>query len=219
MVFLKSALIVASLAAISSAASVRRQTPPTCSTSFTGQLALKPASEGENDSAFTYVGIVPNAKHSGTDGSNDHLLVTKNDDGSPVQPQEWEFARCTSDDGHALPPGYKTPTSGPTNLSYGIIRPKGATQHCLALESKNDANTGARNSIVDSFCTKVPEEYRLWMLEKYIYGSSGAGSRLFFANENETAIIGDTAHAEVQFFTKTSMPEGKTAQQLVIVPT
>lgn len=166
MFFPKSALLAATFAAMASAASVRRQTPATCSTMTTGYLGLKPASDGADSGAATnWVGTVSDATHSGIDGPNEHLLVTKNDDGSPLGPQQWEFARCTSDDNHVLPPGYTRPTSAPTNLYFGILRPASATQHCLALESENDATNGAQNSIVDSFCTKVPEAYRLWMIE------------------------------------------------------
>lgn len=131
----------------------------------TGYLGLKPTSAGLNEGPTTWVGTVSDATHSGIDGPNEHLLVTKNDDGSAIAPQKWEFAQCTSDNNHALPPGYTVPSNGPSNRAFGILRPAGATQHCLALESENDASTGAQNSIVDSFCTKVPEAYRLWMIE------------------------------------------------------
>lgn len=50
----------------------------------------------------------------------------------------------------------------------------------------------------------------------YLYGDSSTGMRLFFANENETATIGNTPHAEVQFVTNGS--NGKTPMQLTLFP-
>ncbi|CAO1612885.1 unnamed protein product [Parajaminaea phylloscopi] len=216
--------ILAALAAGALGASVpatmKRQTPASCTTAFTGFLALRPANNVTESAPTNYAGIVEGVKHAGIDGQSDSLLVTKTDSGKPLEPQTWEFARCTNLDHHALPPGYKVPTSGPSNRYFGILRPRAATVHCLALESRNDAANGARNSVVDSACSKVPEQYRTFMLEDYIYGDSANGNKLYFADEQMTVVIGDTKHQEVQFFTNDANPptNGQPIQQLVLIP-
>lgn len=219
MLFYSIASTTAALLATASATALpsRRQTPDGCTTQSTGYLALRPADDVTSTATTTYAGIVSGVKHAGIDDRSDSLLVTRDDNGNKLAPQKWEFAACSGDANHALPPGYQRPTSGPTNLYLGILRPQSATQHCLALESTDDAHSGARNSIVDSYCAQVPEKYRVFMLENYLYGSSDDGMKIYFADQDEKAIIGNTRHAEVQFFTD-QKPQGATAQQLVLLP-
>lgn len=143
--------------------------------------------------------------------------MTSDDKGNPLQPQHWEFARCTDLDQHSVPPGYTPPSSGPTNDYFGILRPINATQHCLALESKNDNSDGARNSVLDSYCTEVPIEYRTWMFEDYIYGDSADGQSIYFADQNVTVVISNTAHKELQFITNDAN-SSEDRQQLVLIP-
>jgi hypothetical protein len=197
-------------------ANVRRQTPATCSVTSTGYLAVRPT-YNTLTGPITWVGTVGGVKHAGIDGQQDSILVTVDDNGNPLAPQKWEFATCTSANGHAPPPGYQPSTNGPTNEAFGILRPSGASQHCLALESSADTATGARNSVLDSYCTQVPEEYRLWMKVDYINGDSDDGQPLYFANENMTVLISNTAHKELQFITNDSQPSSQ-PMQLTLLP-
>jgi hypothetical protein len=143
------------------------------------------------------------------------LIVTKDDNGNPLAPQVWEFAHCTDQDNDSIPDSY-TGSNGPTSITFGILRPVNATQHCLALESEADTATGARNSVVDSYCTQVPAEYRTWMLVNQLYGDSADGMNLYFQSQNTTVTIGGTAHAEIQFFTNEAKPGQE--MQLVLAP-
>ncbi|PWN88780.1 hypothetical protein FA10DRAFT_268925 [Acaromyces ingoldii] len=194
----------------------KRQTPSSCSEHASGYLIVRPTSN-TSSGPITYAGIVSGVKHAGIDGQDDSIIVTKDGNGNALQPQVWSFLQCTDQNGQSPPPGYKPPTSGPSNNYFGILRPQSATQHCLALESENDASTGARNSVVDSFCTQVPEQYRTFMYVDYIYGNSADASNLFFADQNETLVIGSTAHAELQFFTN-GAPSGQQTYQLQLLP-
>lgn len=142
--------------------------------------------------------------------------MTKDTEGNPLSPQIWEFAQCTNEDNSTVPASYTGSTSGPTQITFGILRPVNTTQHCLALESEADTATGSQNSIVDSYCTQVPAQYRTWMLVDQTYGDSALGMNLYFQAQNTTITIGTTAHAEVQFFTNQDKP-GQ-AMQLVLAP-
>lgn len=204
-----------------------RQTPVSCSTSnsgyTTGNLVVRAISlnsnPGQITGASTNVGIVPGVTHSGIDGKAASILVTKNSDGTSLGLQEWEFVPCTDDTGPP-PPGYVAPSYAPTNLNYGIVRPKGASQHCLAVESTNDASAGDRNSILDSDCTSVDSAFRSWMYQDVLYGDSDYGQFLYFQAENLTTIVSNTAHAELQFVTNatTASLRGRQAMQLILVP-
>ncbi|PWN35861.1 uncharacterized protein FA14DRAFT_179228 [Meira miltonrushii] len=205
------------MASASAIPAAKRQTPNSCYTYATGNLIVRPQDD-TSSGPITYAGTVPNVKITGIDGSNDSIIVTKNDDGSPLQPQVWEFLRCTDEDGNNPPPGYTAPSSGPTNNYFGILRPQGATQHCLALESFDDSTTGARNSILDSYCTQVPSPYRTFMYVEFLYGDSDDASNLFFDDQQTTLVISNTPHAELQFFTN-SAPPGDQAYQLQLLPT
>ena len=55
------------------------------------------------------------------------------------------------------------------------------------------------------------------MYVDYIYGDSDNASNLFFADQQTTLVIGQTAHAELQFLTN-SAPSGSTAYQLQLLP-
>ena len=70
---------------------------------------------------------------------------------------------------------------------------------------------------MDSYCTQVPSQYRTFMYVDFIYGGSNDASNLFFADQQTTLVIGQTAHAELQFFTN-SAPSGSTAYQLQLLP-
>lgn len=205
--------VLASAVAMTSAApATKRQTPSTCSYFANAALAVRP--KGTNG-PVTWVGIVSGVTHDGIDGQQASILVTKDDNGNPLTPQQWEFDHCTSLDGHALPADYTPPGGDVTPETYfGIVRPSGATQHCLALESTNDANTNDRNSVLDSRCTDIPEQYRTWFFHSI--AASDAPRYLEFADEPTTIVISDTAHGELQFFTNTTKP-GQTEMDLVLL--
>ncbi|PWN18379.1 hypothetical protein BCV69DRAFT_295265 [Microstroma glucosiphilum] len=219
--------VLASSAAAHARPLAGRGTPMSCSTSndgyLTGSLVVRPiglnTNDGQTTGDTTYVGTVPGVTHNGIDGEAASILVTKNSDGTPVAPQEWEFVPCTDDTGPP-PPGYVAPSDGPSNLSYGIVRPKGASQHCLTIESNSDTSAGDRNSILDSNCTSVGEVFRSWVLQNYIYGTSDYGQFLFFQADNLTSVVSNTAHAELQFVTNatTASLAGRQAMQLILVP-
>jgi hypothetical protein len=141
--------------------------------------------------------------------------VTKDTNGNPLAPQAWEFARCTDQNNDNVP-GSVPPIDGPTSYIFGILRPANSTQHCLALESEADAATGSRNSIVDSYCTQVPAQYRTWVLVEGGYYSGPYPKNLYFQSQNTTVTIGTTAHAEVQFFTNQDKPGQE--MQLILAP-
>lgn len=193
---------------------VERQTPVTCSTTSTGYLAVRP-NDKILDGPTTYVGVVSGVRHNGIDGQQDSILVTRDNKGDPLAPQMWEFATCSSDNGHAPPYNYE-PIEGqgtPRN-SFGIIRPAGATQHCLALESTLDGK-GQTNSVLDSNCAQIPEQYRLWMNSEY---STTTTQPLYFANGAMTVLVSDTAHKELTFTNVASNPSSQ-PMQLLLLPT
>jgi hypothetical protein len=115
----------------------------------------------------------------------DSLLITRNDQGGYLTGSSlFDYVECTND---------------------GIVRPSVSIQHCLALESTTDVGA-ARNSVVDSYCSQVPAEYRLFTyVNESLTGNNSPFQLVLlnFASENMTVIIGDTAHGEVQFY-----PEG-----------
>lgn len=142
----------------------------------------------------------------------DSLIVTKDDDGNALAPQLWEFLRCTNLDGQAPPPGYTAPPNGLSKSHYfGILRPNNARTHCLALESENDTSTNARNSIVDSTCTDVPQEYRTFMIEE-----TPQGAILYYAAQETSLVISGTGHAELQFFS--NIAKGSPQQLMLVEP-
>lgn len=100
----------------------------------------------------------------------------------------------------------------------GIVRPQGATQHCLALESTNDKAAGARNSVLDSYCSQVPAEYRLFNKTSNENYQGGTNQYLSFSSESTTAIISNTAHGEIQFLTNDVDPDGTPVQLQLISP-
>lgn len=206
------AIIVSAIALTSAAPAVKRQTPATCSFFANAALAVRPKGTTKNP---TWVGIVSGTTQVGIDGQQASILVTKDDKGNPLAPQQWEFARCTSLDNHPLPLDYTPPNSGTPETYFGIVRPRGATQHCLAVESTSDANVGDRNSILDSRCTNIPEQYRTWFWHSI--AASQATGYLEFADEDMTIVIGGTEHGELQFFTNTTRP-GQTEMDLVLIP-
>lgn len=134
--------------------------------------------------------------------------------GKPLAPQIWEFAHCTKFDNRSPPAGYKPPSEGRPVAYYGIVRPWNATKHCLAVESTEDDHEGDRNSILDSRCTDIPEEYRTWFFHSI--AASDAPRYLEFADQNMTIVIGGTEHAELQFFTEEERP-GQTEMELVLI--
>jgi hypothetical protein len=83
----------------------------------------------------------------------------------------------------------------------GIVRPRGGTQHCLALESTNDTAKGSRNSLVDSYCTQVAPEYRLFNQTSTENEQGGINYFLTFADQKTTVIVSNTGHGEIQLFT------------------
>ena len=215
MLQLNKILLVAFLSSViglsSAVAITKRQTPDTCSTFAYAALAVRPKG---STGPPTWVGIVNGVTHDGIDGQQSSILVTKDDDGNPLQPQSWEFARCTSLDNHPLPADYTPPTSGRPETYFGIVRPRDATQHCLAVESTSDGNVNARNSILDSRCTSIPEQYRTWFFHSI--AASDAPRYLEFANEDMTIVVSSTKHAELQFFTNATRP-GQTEMELVLL--
>ncbi|PWN35862.1 uncharacterized protein FA14DRAFT_172461 [Meira miltonrushii] len=219
--FFPSIFVAATYALMASGSAIpaeKRQTPATCSTHATGYLIVRPTDDSTTHSGpITYAGIVPNVKHTGIDGTSDSIIVTKNDDGGALQPQVWDFLQCTDQNGQSPPPGYSPQPGGPTANYFGILRPQNATQHCLALESENDATSGARNSILDSYCTQVPAQYRTFMFVDEIYGGSNDAVDLYFADQNTTLVISNTPHAELQFFTD-GAPAGQRTYQLQLLP-
>jgi hypothetical protein len=100
-----------------------------------------------------------------------------------------------------------------------IIRPFNATQHCVAIESTNDTATGARNSLLDSYCDQVPVQYKGFNTtesgENY---EGGYDIFLDFASEKMTTVVGGTAHGEVQFFTEGSNINGSPVTLQLLVP-
>jgi hypothetical protein len=122
--------------------------------------------------------------------------VTKDNEGNPLARQQWEVQLCNG--------GFT-----------GIIRPQGATQHCLAIESTNDVKPGARNSVLDSYCSKVPAQYRTFSSNRSETQNENYGYQWYldFTGQNVTVTIGDTKHGEVQFFdSQISGPSGITYQ-------
>lgn len=144
-------------------------------------------------------------------------MVTKDDNGNDLSPQLWDFARCTVYDNHDTPDGYEAPSDGPSNRWFGVVRPNRASKHCLALET-TDVSTGSRNSIVDSDCDAIPDAYSLWMLEDDIYGNVDDGRKLYFAKTEMAAVVGDTAHEEVQFVSGGDTDSCEELLQLVLLP-
>ena len=206
--------VLGSTIGLSSAAPpLRRQTPATCTTFANAALAVRP--KGSHTYPPTWVGIVDGVTHAGIDNQQASILVTKDNEGNPIEPQQWEFARCTSLDNHPLPDDYTPPTSGRPLTYFGIVRPKGATQHCLAVESTEDDEVGDRNSVLDSRCTDVAETYRTWFYHSI--AASDAPRYLEFADEDMTIVISGTEHAELQFLTNTTSP-GQTEMELVLLP-
>jgi hypothetical protein len=204
---------VAAAGLASGAAISARQTPATCETFSFASLAVRPKGSSGTSQA-TWAGVIPGVTHDGINGKQASILVTKDDNGNALKPQIWEFARCTSLDNHPLPPDYTPPTSGRPETYFGIVRPQNATQHCLAVESTSDADPGDRNSVLDSSCTQIPEQYRTWFFHSI--AASQATQYLEFANQDMTIVISDTKHAELQFLTN-GAKAGQTELEMVLI--
>jgi len=197
---------VAAAGLASGAAISARQTPATCETFSFASLAVRPKGSSGTSQA-TWAGVIPGVTHDGINGKQASILVTKDDNGNALKPQIWEFARCTSLDNHPS-------TSGRPETYFGIVRPQNATQHCLAVESTSDADPGDRNSVLDSSCTQIPEQYRTWFFHSI--AASQATQYLEFANQDMTIVISDTKHAELQFLTN-GAKAGQTELEMVLI--
>lgn len=163
---------------------------------------------------MTYIGVVDGVKHRGIDGKPASILVTKDDNGNALAPQRWDFDRCLGHAGQTYPKdGVMFPDGERRDRFFGVLRPHLATKHCLTLESQDDDRAGTINSIVDSVCDDVPEQYRTWLQdsspnEKFQY--------LTYANGNNRVYISDTAHAELVLTDKADF-HGKQEMQIVLI--
>ncbi|CEH14983.1 hypothetical protein CBOM_02791 [Ceraceosorus bombacis] len=155
-------------------------------------LGLRPRGAGPSTPVI-WAGIVPGVKHAGPDGQQSSLIVTLDDDGQALKPQQFIFYNCT-DVSRPPPADYTPPTSGRPVTGYGLVRPAGATRHCLSLESTDNA-PGAHNSVLDAYCTTETAE-NLWF-----YNTIAASDARMFLETSLTTdvIISQTKHKELQF--------------------
>ncbi|CAO1635890.1 unnamed protein product [Parajaminaea phylloscopi] len=152
------------------------------------------------------VGILPNVKKADVGGAQASILVSKTVNGSALSPQQWEFARCPDITEHA---GRKVGQDSNFYYTFGIVRPKGATQHCLAY-STSDTSAGQR-SIVDSVCANIPQKFRTWTLVEDLSGRDPVKYALQLDNTN--IVVGNTKHGELQFYDG-PVPAGATTVEL-----
>ncbi|PWN87085.1 hypothetical protein FA10DRAFT_269694 [Acaromyces ingoldii] len=198
--FSASLTLIASSVSAASVESMKRDVTGDCTSYGHASLAIRPKNNAS--APVIWAGIVDGVKHSGIDGQQASIIVTKDNQGKPLQPQVFEFANCTS---AARPPpaDYTPPTSGRPVTGNGIVRPWHATKHCLTLESDNE---GARNSVLDSNCNKVNEDNTFFY---HTIAASHATMYLEFASEPKDIILKNTAHEEIQFIPRGT---GGTAQ-------
>lgn len=129
------------------------------------------------------------------------ILVTKNDDGSALAAQQWEFAVCSDITQHN---GRKVGQESNFYYSFGVVRPKGATKHCLAYSSTD--GTAKQRSVVDSVCANIPEADRTWTLIEDLSGRDPIKYALSL--DGQTVGVGSTKHAELQFYNPYSDTSG-----------
>ena len=195
---------------------VAAQTPSSCSVSYSGYLGTRKASNTEQPPE-TYIGTIDGVTSTGLDGAKDNIIVSQYKNGTALTKQPFEFLTCSDQNGHAFPPGYSPPTSGPTNDYYGILRPSGNKNGCLTVGSKNDNSTGAKNTILlAQNCSKVAARYRTFVLEDYIYGENSYGMRLFYAAADDTALITNTAHKQVVLLTNDKAGDSAALQLMLL---
>jgi hypothetical protein len=181
------------------------QSSGTCngSTSISGPYPLV----FRNESTFEYGPTIypvflPGVRERGIDNHQDSILVTHYKNGTALSsPPYWEHVYCSDLRNHPLPPGYYRDDE-PTNFYFGILRPSGDTQRCLALQSSEGYNTKGDYStlVLAENCSAVDAKYRTFMLEDRFHAADGI-YRIFFADSDNTARIADTPYGKVYYVT------------------
>lgn len=234
------ALSAAFAASSSQAAVLNRRLGADCQPYKTGNLAVhytENVPTALNGQVLAYAGVDKSVKHTGIDGAQvsrastaphlglvsqshdfspfqDSILITRNSDGSALSPQKWEFVGCssiTSWNGENA----GTTVSGSNNITtyFGVVRPQGATKHCLALES-TDANAAER-SVLDSYCDQIGDQERIWTYKSNTYGRIPFKNQLYF--DDRAVIVSNTAHKELQFFEPGKLPSDQYRTQVGLV--